>query len=85
MALSPAEKQRAYRDRQRLKQSEAGHVTAVQLQAAEIVASFGLSQMDINTRSYFVGLLIGRLCPELKQQYIIAGLFDSIGNVTEGE
>jgi hypothetical protein len=40
MALSSAEKQRAYRERQRVN-------------------------------------------PELKQQYIIAGLFDSLGNVTE--
>lgn len=86
MALSSADKQRSYRERQRnyLKQLETGNVTenSVHLQAKTIVDSFGIDQMDIDSRSYFVGFLIGRLCSELKKEYVIAGLFDSIGNVT---
>lgn len=83
MAMSPAEKQRAYRERQQAKFFELGNVTDVQVQAKQIVDSFGISSMDFDSRSYFVGLLIGCLCPELKTEYVIAGLFDSIGNVTE--
>lgn len=84
MALSPAEKQKAYRDRQRRKLQEISNVTEIELQAQSIVDSLGIGSMDVDTKSYFVGRLIGELS-DLKINYVIAGLFDSMSNVTKGD
>lgn len=85
MALTPAEKQRLYRERQRSKLIELGNVTETEIKAISIVDSLSIQSMDIDTRSYFIGRLIGQCCPQLKAHYVIAGLFDSLGNVTKHE
>jgi len=83
MALSPSEKQRAYRERQRVKLASISNVTEAEMRAKEIVDSLAISSMDVDLRSYFFGLLIGSLCPGLKIQYVLAGLNDSLSNVTD--